>query len=91
VRFWLRTVPTATRDDAERPSRPSRLDDEGPPLRDAGTTLLGAVSSAVLTIVAVAWLVGAVDRGWILIPAIGVALALTAIVLAVVLRLLDEE
>jgi hypothetical protein len=49
------------------------------------------VSAAMLLIVALAWLVGAVDHWWILIPVVAAALALAVLVLAVVMRLLDDD
>jgi hypothetical protein len=45
----------------------------------------------MLTIVALAWLVAVVGRWWILVPVMAVALALTAIVLVVMVRLLDDD
>jgi hypothetical protein len=73
------------------PAPPPTLDDEGTPLRDRGVTLLGTVTAAMLTIVALAWLVAVVGRWWILAPVMAVALALTAIVLVVMIRLLDDD
>jgi hypothetical protein len=64
--------------------------DEGPPLRDPGLTLLGTAAAAMLSIVALAWLVGVVDHWWILIPVVAVALALTGLVLAVATHLLND-
>jgi hypothetical protein len=61
------------------------------PLRDRGVTLLGTVTVAMLSIVGLAWLVAAVGRWWVLVPVMAVALALTAIVLAVMVRLLADD
>ena len=76
----------AVRDDTPKP--PPRVEDEA---GDPGTTLLATVSAAMLSVVALAWLVGAVDRWWILVPVVAVALVLTAGVLTVVVRLLDDD
>ena len=73
-----------------RLASPPPLDDKSTPLRDRGVTLLGTVTAAMLTIVALAWLVAVVGRWWILVPVMAVALALTAVVIACMLRLLDD-
>jgi hypothetical protein len=71
------------------PASPS--DDTGTPLRDRGVTLLGTVTAAMLSIVALAWIVAVVERWWILVPVMAVSLALTVIVLVVMGRLLDDD
>jgi len=53
--------------------------------------LLATVTAAMLSIVGLAWLVAAIGRWWILVPVMAVALALTAIVLVVMVRLLADE
>jgi membrane protein YdbS with pleckstrin-like domain len=82
--------PVAGRDDAltQPTSQPA---DEAGPLRDRGMTLLATVACAMLPIVALAWLVGAIDHWWVLIPVIALVLALTAVVLVMITRLLDED
>ena len=93
ARRSLRSLPPAraARDEAETPPLPTAENDEESLAGDAGTTLLLTVSAAMLLIVALAWLVGAVDHWWILIPVVTAALALAVLVLAVVMRLLDDD
>jgi hypothetical protein len=62
-----------------------------PALRDRGLGLLAAFTGAVLVIVALVWVVGLVDRAWILAPVMAVQLVLTAVVLVAVARLLDDQ
>ena len=79
--------------DARRPTSPSGpavASSEPPQLRDRGITLLTIFTAATLLIVALVWLVGDVDRWWILIPVMAVDLAVTGIVLAAMVRLLDD-
>ena len=73
-----------------QPAMPAERPDQATSLRDPGIALLTTVTGAMLGVVALAWLVGAVDRWWILIPVIAAALALTAIVLTMVTRLLND-
>jgi hypothetical protein len=42
-------------------------------------------------IVALVWVVGLVDRAWILAPVMAVQLVLTVVVLVAVARLLDDQ
>ncbi len=60
------------------------------PLRDRGVGLLAAFTSAMLLIVAMAVLVGAIDRWWILIPVMAVDFAVTAAVMVMMARLLND-
>jgi hypothetical protein len=60
------------------------------PLRDRGIGLLTVFTAAMLAIVALVCLVGSVDRWWILIPVMVIDLAVTALVLAMMIRLLDD-
>jgi hypothetical protein len=46
--------------------------------------------AAMLLIVGLVWLLGAVDQWWILVPVMLVDFVLTAAVLAMVTRLLDD-
>jgi hypothetical protein len=63
---------------------------EPPQLRDRGLSLLTIFTAATLLIVALVCLVAGVDRWWILIPVMAVDLAVTGVVLAVMVRLLDD-
>lgn len=63
---------------------------EPPPVRDRGISLLASFTTAMLVIVGLVCLVGGVDRWWILIPVMATLLALTGLVLAVVIRLLED-
>jgi hypothetical protein len=83
--------PTREHLDPRPPALPPPSDDKSTTLRDPGVTLLGTVTAATLTIVGLAWLVAVVGRWWILAPVMAVALALTAIVLLVMVRLLDDD
>jgi hypothetical protein len=83
--------PTKATTGAKPSTPPSPPSEKASPLRDRGLTLLGTVTAAVLSIVAVSWLVAVVGRWWILVPAMAIALALTAIVLGVMIRLLDDS
>jgi hypothetical protein len=58
--------------------------------RDAGTPLLLFFSAAVFPMVGLVWLVGTVDRTWLLVPVMVVHLSLTAAVLVLTSRLLDD-
>src|SRR3954451_23365238 len=71
-------------------ARPPARTDADAPLGDPGVTLLGTLIAAMLSIVAMAWIVAAVGRWWVLIPVMAVSLTLTAIVLLVMVRLLDD-
>jgi len=76
-----------------RPTRPELARNPAPvasPLRDRGIGLLAAFTVAVLLIVVLAVVVGAIDRWWILIPVMAVDFAVTAAVLVMVARLLDD-
>jgi hypothetical protein len=52
--------------------------------------LLGAFTAAMLSIVALVVLVGAIDRWWILVPVMAIDLAVTAVVLAMMTSLLND-
>jgi hypothetical protein len=69
------------------PAVPSR---EPSQLRDRGISLLTIFTAATLLIVALVCLVAGVDRWWILIPVMAVDLAVTGIVIAAMVRLLDD-
>jgi hypothetical protein len=85
-----RSQPAArTRLDTSLTTRGTPADASLPP-RDPGITSLSTVTAAMLVIVALAWVVGTVGQWWILIPVVAAALTLTAIVLATVIRLLDD-
>jgi hypothetical protein len=83
--------PTNEASVAKPSTPPSPPNDTTSPVRDPGLTLLGTVTAAVLSIVALSWLVAVVARWWVLVPAIAIALALTAIVLGVMVRLLNDS
>ena len=51
---------------------------------------MGTLTGAMLSIVALAWIVAVVGRWWILIPVMAVSLALTTIVFVVMVRLLND-
>jgi hypothetical protein len=74
----------------ERTSTPAAPDEAERPLRDRGITLLAIFTGAALFIVALVCLVAGVDRWWILIPVMAADLMVTAAVLAVMIRLLDD-
>ena len=76
-------------DGATRPKSPPAL--ESPPLRDRGISLLTIFTAAALLIVALVCVVGSVDRWWILIPVMAVDFAVTGAVLAMMVRLLDDD
>jgi hypothetical protein len=63
---------------------------EPSPIRDRGISLLATFTIAILVIVALVWLVGGVDRWWILIPVMAALLTVTGLVLTVVIRLLED-
>jgi hypothetical protein len=63
---------------------------ESSPIRDRGISLLAIFTAATLLIVALVCLVGSVDRWWILIPVMAVDLAVTGVVLAIMVRLLND-
>jgi hypothetical protein len=83
--------PTREAAGAEPSKPPSPPNEKTSPLRDRGLTLLGTVTAAALSIVALSWLVAVVARWWILVPAMAIALTLTAIVLGVMVRLLNDS
>jgi hypothetical protein len=60
------------------------------PLRDRGLGLLAVFTASTFLIVGLVCLVGSIDRWWILIPVMAIDLAVTAAVLAVMIRLLDD-
>jgi hypothetical protein len=60
------------------------------PLRDRGIGLLAAFTFAMLVMVALAVLVGAIGSWWILIPVMAVDFAVTAAVLVMMARLLND-
>ena len=60
-------------------------------LRDRGLGLLAVFTGAGLVIVLLVGVVGLVDRAWILVPVMIIHLALTAVVLLVMIRLLDDR
>jgi hypothetical protein len=68
----------------------SRREPETAPLRDPGIGLLAVFTASMLLIVGLVCLVGGIDRWWVLIPVMTIDLAVTAAVLAVMLRLLDD-
>ena len=81
------------------PARPTRPDlapnppNAAPvatPLRDRGIGLLAAFTAAMLVMVALAIVVGAIDSWWILIPVMAVDFAVTAAVLVMMARLLND-
>ena len=61
-----------------------------PPLADHGITLLLIFTASALLIVALVVVAGAVGHWWILIPVMTVDFAVTAAVLATVVRLLGD-
>lgn len=85
-----------------RPARPRRLSPSSRPTaaeptpdsanwpRDHGIELLAIFTSAVFAIVALTVVVGAVDQWWILIPVMAIHFALTAAVLTMTARLIDD-
>jgi hypothetical protein len=88
-------IPTRPRPDRDahqpKPSPESAVPaSESPPLRDRGISLLAIFTAATLLIVALVCLVGGVDRWWILIPVMVIDFAVTGVVIAVMVRLLDE-
>ena len=60
------------------------------PLRDRGIGLLATFTVAMLGMVSLAVLVGAVDAWWILVPVMAVDFAVTAAVLVMMVRLLND-
>jgi hypothetical protein len=58
---------------------------------DRGIPLFLLFFSATLIMVGAVWLLGAVDRWWILIVAIGIDLVVTCVVLGDVIRLLGDD
>jgi hypothetical protein len=76
-------------DGATRPK--SSPTPESPPLRDRGISLLTIFTAAALLIVALVCVVGSVNRWWILIPVMAVDFAVTGAVLAMMVRLLDDD
>ena len=77
-------------DHAPQPSDARAPTGERTPLRDRGVGLLGVFTAAMLVMVALAVVVGMHDTFWILVPVMAVDFVLTATVLMVVVRLLDE-
>jgi hypothetical protein len=76
---------------AYRPSDPPPQPiDEPTALPDRGLELIVAFVAAVFVMVAMAVVVGMVDAGWILIPVMAVDFAVTAGVLTMVVRLLND-
>jgi hypothetical protein len=63
---------------------------ERSPLRDRGVGLLAVFTAAMLVMVALAVVVGMHNSLWILVPVMAVDFVLTAIVLLMVVRLLDD-
>jgi hypothetical protein len=89
------SIPAHPRRDRDAPQptsspAPAVASSEPPRLRDRGLTLLTIFTTATLLIVALVCLVGGVDRWWILIPVMAVDLAATGVVLAAMVRLLDD-
>jgi hypothetical protein len=84
--------PRRDRDAPQPTSSPTAAVPSGEPsrLRDRGISLLAIFTAATLLIVALVCLVAGVDRWWILIPVMAVDLAVTGIVLAAMVRLLDD-
>ena len=81
-----RTLRARSQRHAPNPEPPSASD----PPRDRGLGLLTVFTASTLLIVGLVCLVGSVDRWWILIPVMAIDLAVTAAVLVVMLRLLDD-
>ena len=79
------------RQDDRATRRVAALRRESPPLRDRGISLLTIFTTAALLIVALVCVVGSVDRWWILIPVMAVDFAVTGAVLAMMVRLLDDD
>ena len=91
------TGPRPRRPPAPPPSRPRP--DPGPPqlpepdagpLRDRGLTLLTVFTLAMLVMIGLAALTAIVGEWWILVPVMTVDLAVTAAVLASLVRLLNS-
>ena len=72
------------------PNPPPEPIDEPTPLPDRGLELIVAFVAAVFVMVAMAVVVGMVDAGWVLIPVMAVDFAVTAGVLTMVVRLLND-
>ena len=79
------------------PSRPrpdpgpaQRPEPEAGPLRDRGLTLLTVFTLAMLVMIGLAALTAIVGEWWILVPVMTVDLAVTAAVLASLVRLLNS-
>ena len=71
--------------------RPPKVPDREPgPLRDHGLTLLTVFTLAMLVMVGLATLTAIVGQWWILVPVMTVDLAVTAAVLATLVRLLNS-
>ena len=75
---------------ASRPPQPPEPRDEPTALPDRGLELVIAFVAAVLVMVAMAVVVGMVDAAWILIPVMAVYFAVTAGILAMAVRLLND-
>src|SRR5687768_457464 len=74
----------------QQPAEPWIPDRRPPPLADRGLLLLVVFTASALTIVALAVLVGAIERWWVLIPVMAVDFAVTAAVLVTVAKLLED-
>jgi len=58
---------------------------------DRGIPLFLLFFCATLIMVGAVWLLGAVDRWWILVVAVGIDLVVTCVVLGDVIRLLGDD
>jgi hypothetical protein len=83
----LRATARRTTTDHAPPSNEAR---DRTPLRDRGVVLLAVFTAAMLVMVALAVVVGMHDTFWILVPVMAVDFVLTASVLVMVVRLLDD-
>lgn len=72
------------------PGSPQRPEPDAGPLRDRGLTLLTVFTLATLVMIGLATLTAIVGEWWILIPVMTVDLAVTAAVLASLVRLLNS-
>ena len=76
--------------DARQPAEPLIPERRPAPLTDRGLILLVVFTASALTIVALAVLVGAIGRWWVLIPVMAVDFAVTTAVLVTVAKLLED-
>lgn len=73
-----------------QPAGPSIPERRPPPLADRGLLLLVIFTASALAIVALAVLVGAIGRWWVLIPVMAADFAVTTAVLVTVAKLLED-